>query len=367
VPTATDPNLPVVKRARFTALGFFDVAYAVDVGKARGLCADLPVETGLEGPLTFDVPPLRLQYGSVDVMVGGTPRRGSVGVRLYDFGAIALAISFDLDDLPWARFTETALQIEEALAFDKPSAPWPSLLAEVKTRFASALERPNEAGIQEDYQLIEIDAFEAPLGDALHRAIDLTPLLAGDARPLSESMRDTLLKHRFGYLADDCVIVTRDRALLYQPSGDAGVASVLEVANAQLLELRYYSNLLDDELPQMYDLVDRTRRVPAFSAPSQLSRVARRLYTVWAEVTELTEKVENALEATGHPYLAEVYTTTLELFGVPALGSAVDRKLEIVRDTYAALYDEASVSRAGLLEMTIVVLIAVELVLALVK
>lgn len=367
MPLLAETTPPIVQRARVTALGLFDVSYAADLEKARTLCTDMAVAMGLAGPLTFDVPPLRLQYATVDIPVGTATLTGEVAVHLYDFGAIALAITFVLEDLPWEAFVETARLIEEALAFDKPSAPWTAFLADAKARFLPALERPNEAVIQEDYQLIEIDAFAAPLPDVLYNVVDLSPLLAGDPRPLAKETRDTLLKHRFGYLADDCVVVTRDRALLYQPGGDAGVAAVLEVANAQLLELRYYGNLLDDELPRMYDLVDRTRTVPAFSAPAQLSRLARRLYTVWAEVTELTERVENALEATGHPYLATVYTATLELFGVPALSIAVDRKLEIVRDTYAALYDEASVSRAGLLEITIVVLIAVELVLALIK
>ena len=358
---------PVVKQARLTALGLFDVAYAIDLQRARELCADSPPADEPVASLTFDAPPVRLNHAPVDVMLEGRSVRGEVAVHLYDFGAIALAITCTVEDLPWSRFVEMARLVEAALAFEQPSAPWMPLLAEVKARIAPAMERPNEAVIQEDYHLVEIDAFADPLPDVLHRAVDLTPLLAGDPRPLSPEAREILLRHRFAYLAEDCVVVTRDRALLYQPGGDAGIAAVLEVANAQLLELRYYGNLLDDELPLMYDLVDRTRTVSALFAPAELSRLARRLYTVWAEVTELTEKVENALEAMGHPYLAQVYTATLELFGVPALGVAVDRKLEIVRDTYAALYDEASVSRAGMLEITIVLLIAVELVLAIFK
>jgi hypothetical protein len=358
---------PAVRRARLTALGLFDVAYAIDLGKARACCADTPLADEPVASLTFDVPPLRLRYGTVEIPLPGGPVQGEVAVHVYDFGAIALAITCVAEDKAWPHFVDMARHVEEALGFDKASAPWMPLLAEVKARFAPALERPNEAVIQEDYHLIEIDAFAEPLPDVLHRMVDLSPLLAGDPRPLSVEAREVLLRHRFAYLAEDCVVVTRDRALLYQPGGDAGIAAVLEVANAQLLELRYYGNLLDDELPRMYDLVDRTRTVSAFFAPAELSRLARRLYTVWAEVTELTEKVENALEAMGHPYLAQVYTATLELFGVPALGAAVDRKLEIVRDTYAALYDEASVSRAGILEITIVLLIAVELVLAIFK
>ncbi|MGA7436562.1 MAG: hypothetical protein WBW32_00375 [Luteibacter sp.] len=359
--------VPRVQNAWITALGLFDVAYAIDIGKARELCADMPSLSEPPGPLRFGVPPLRLRHTSVAIEVGGVQMTGNVAVHLYEFGTITLDISFDIEDMAWPVFVDTAREIEQALAFDKPGAPWMPLLEQIKTRIAAALERANDAVIQEDYQLIEIEDFSEPLGMPLHLAVDLTPLLAGDARPLSDNTRETLLRHRFGYLADDCVVITRDRAVLYQPGGDAGIDAVLEAANAQLLELRHYGALLDDELPRMYDLVDRTRTVSAFLAPAELSRLARRLYTVVAEVTELTEKVDNALEATGHPYLAQVYTTTLELFGVPAVGAAVDRKLAIVRDTYAALYDEAAVSRAGLLEITIVVLIAVELILAVIK
>lgn len=361
------PGVPSIGRACVTALGLFDVAYGIDIDKARALCADMASAAPPPGPLRFGAPPLRLRLSHVEIQVGERWIAGEVAVHLYDFGTITLAISFAIQDTAWQVFVDTARQIEQALAFDQADAPWLALLEEIKSRIAPSLERANDAVIQEDYQLIEIERFSEPLTQPLHLAVDLTPLLAADARPLSVETRETLLRHRFGYLADDCVIVTRDRAVLYQPGGDAGVDAVLEAANAQLLELRYYGALLDDELPRMYDLVDRTRTVSAFLAPAQLAKLARRLYTVVAEVTELTEKVDSVLEATGHAYLADVYTTTLDLFGVPALGAAVDRKLAIVRDTYAALYDEAAVSRAGVLEITIVVLIAVELVLAVLK
>ncbi len=55
---------------------------------------------------------------------------------------------------------------------------------------------------------------------------------------------------------------------------------VLDVANAQLLEMRFYDELLDDELPRMYDLVETTRRGNALSGLRRLSRLARRFYTL---------------------------------------------------------------------------------------
>jgi uncharacterized Rmd1/YagE family protein len=77
--------------------------------------------------------------------------------------------------------------------------------------------------------------------------------------------------------------------------------------------------------------------------------------------------VDNALQVTEDVYLARIYAAALELFRVGTVSAAVDRKLAIIRDTYTALYDEASSSRAEILEIAIVVLIVVELVLALLR
>ena len=101
-------------------------------------------------------------------------------------------------------------------------------------------------------------------------------------------------------------------------------------------------------------------------APRRFAYLARRLYTLVAEVTELTEKVDNALQVTEDVYLARVYTAALDQFRVNNVSTAVNRKLAIIRDTYTALYDEASSTRGGLMEGAIVLLIVIELVLALI-
>jgi hypothetical protein len=163
------------------------------------------------------------------------------------------------------------------------------------------------------------------------------------------------------------VVLTWDRAFIYEPRGDTDVTDVLEVANAQLLEMRYYDELLDAELPRMYDLVEAAQRRWSLPGARRFADLARRLYTMVAEVTELTEKVDNALQVTEDVYLARIYAAALELSRVPTVSAAVDRKLSIIRDTYTALYDEASSSRSGLLEIIIVVMIAVEIVLAVIR
>jgi hypothetical protein len=77
----------------------------------------------------------------------------------------------------------------------------------------------------------------------------------------------------------------------------------------------------------------------------RFANLALRLYTVVAEVTELREKVDNALRVTEDVYLARIYTAAHDLFRVASVNVAVDRKLAIIRDTHTALYDEASAAR----------------------
>ncbi|MCI0436037.1 MAG: hypothetical protein L0271_20710 [Gemmatimonadetes bacterium] len=81
-------------------------------------------------------------------------------------------------------------------------------------------------------------------------------------------------------------------------------------------------------------------------------------------MTEVAERIDNALVVTEDVYLARVYAAALEQFRVRAWSTAVDRKLAIIRDTCTALYDEASTARAEYLEVAIVLLIVLEIVLA---
>jgi len=114
----------------------------------------------------------------------------------------------------------------------------------------------------------------------------------------------------------------------------------------------------------MYDMVKAIHHAGNSLAVRRFANLARKLHTLVAEVTEIPEKVDNALQLSKDVYLARVYAAVLELFRVRHVSAAVDRKLAIIRDTYAALYEEASGRLAELLEVAIIVLIAVEIVIA---
>ena len=364
-----------VRSGAIIALRLFDIAYSIDLKRVEDIWAAQSSGTAVRSTLhsapvkalTFDVPPVLLRLNPISLGIAGKAVMCNVTARLYDFGVASIAIKVPASEMSWNEYTCFANTVDREIG---PSAtePWATILERLRRELATAMNRPNINPIEEDHLITVVQQLSHPVaGSDLPEIVDLIPLLSGESRPLSENARKDLLRQKFSYYEDDLVVLTWDRAFIFEPRHNSDVADIIEVANAQLLEFRYYDELLDEELPRMYDLVKRARRATNLLAPRRFADLARKLYTLVAEVTELTEKADNVLQVTEDVYLARIYLAALEIFRVPTVSAAVDRKLSIVRDTYAALYAEASGSRGELLEVAIVVLIVIEITIALIR
>lgn len=369
-------DAPNVASGQVIALRLIDLAYEVDLKKAellwssraQGGSARIRLSTTSPKAVSFGVPPLALELGPVSLALAERTLTASASVRLYDFGIAALAIKVPVADLAWNEFVLLMNDVDRAAGPDAICDVWDTLAATLRRLLAEALDRPTAAPLQEDYLLALVNAFDSPLtADQLLSQVDLVPLLSGEERPLSEASRRDLLRHRFSYYLDDLAVITWDRAFIYEPRSETDVADVLEMANAQLLEMRTYDEMLDAELPRTRAMVEAARHVLTLLASRRYSRLARRLHAPVSEVSELTERVDNALQVTEDVYLARVYGTAIELFRVPNVSEAVDRKLASIRETYTALHSEAAGGRAEVLEIAIVALIVAEIVLTLVR
>jgi hypothetical protein len=363
-------NELTVVAGHVVALRLFDVAFAIDLGRAEDLwkrrASTRAGRVRLTGTpakaMTFGTAPLAVALEPATLALDDGPMQATATARLYEFGALSIALRVPVVDRPWDEYVRLVNAIGRAFV------PWRALLGQVDEVAGPAMVRRVSNEIEEDYLVGTVQSFGERLDAAeVLRRIDLVPLLSGEQRALSETARAELLRHRFSYYTDDLVVLTWDRAFVVEPRGDTDVADVLEVANAQLLEMRYYDELLDVELPRIYDLVETARRGLNVFASRRYGTLARRLYTLVAEVTELTERVDNALQVTEDVYLARIYAAALDLYRVPLVTAAVNRKIEIVRDTYRALYDEASSARSELMEIAVILLIMTEVALALVR
>jgi len=369
-------DLVEVATGSILAVRLFDVAFAIDLGKAEDTWARTVRTESSRGRLTttppkavaFGVPPVAIGLGFTTLTLPNGPVQATATARLYDFGVVSLILRVSVACLSWDEFSQRVNEVDLAVGLTPAIPMWTELLDRVRRGVGDALIRPTRATLEEDYLVGIANTFSERLtAEALLDRLDLVPMLSGENRPLSDGARRDLLRHRYSFYTDDLVVLTWDRAFIYEPRGDTDVIDVLEVANAQLLEMRYYDEKLDAELPRMYEQVERASRGLNVLAARRYAGLARQLYTMVAEVTELTEQVDNALQVTEDVYLARVYAAALELFRVRLVTSAVNRKLAIIRDTYSALYDKAASSRSAIMEAAILLLIAVELVLALLR
>lgn len=323
-------------------------------------------------------PPLLVTLSTFDLRVAGSPRQATMSAHLFDFGVCSFQVSIVAPPgLPWSAFAEACAAIESApdlaVVFERE-------LQDLVGRIGPAIERQAVAPLVEEYKVYRIDrvalngrlvggrskASPVPIGDALTDE-EVAALLIGERQPLSSAARHELMPHRFSYYEDDLAVATWESALVVEPRvDDRDVEYILEFANAQLLELRVYDQQLDADLPALYDRAEaaRARRSPRLAG--RFRAVLSDLQTRVADITETVERVDNALKVTNDVYLARIYAAALELFRAQAWRRGIDRKLAILRETYAMLNSEAQAARAELLEIVIVVLIIVEIALAIV-
>jgi hypothetical protein len=234
-----------------------------------------------------------------------------------------------------------------------------------------AIERSAIAPVVEDYTVWRFIRLREDGAAATPACLDdsaLAALLLGETRPLTEDARRNLLSRRFSYTDQDLTVLSWDAALVAEPLvGDQDVEFLLEFANAQLLELRVYDAYLDAELPQLYDRALLARRGATALLVRRFENVLAGLHTMVADTTEVVERVENGLKVTNDVYLARIYHAALTLFREEAWRNGLARKLQIFRDTYAMLNDEAQTARGNVLEVIIILLIVTEVVLGLLR
>ncbi|MFN2566310.1 MAG: hypothetical protein ABR499_15035 [Gemmatimonadaceae bacterium] len=348
-----------------------DVGYEIHLDRALELLASSAPERARPSraeaqAIEILTPPVSVSLGPERLVVGGKTLDAEVSARIFHFGVVSLRVRVTAPtEMTWEEFTAFGNAVQAAGS----AALFSAHLQALAGRIQSATERPFLAPLTEDYIMFRVNGLRVAGGgdvsaaDAL-RHVDVAPLLLNESRALSRAAREEMLPHRFSYYADDLAILTWENALVVDPASaeETDVEYVLEFANAQLLELRYYDALLDAELPRIYDRVTEHRAGRYFRRFTQL---LADLQTLVADSTETVERAENALKVTDDVYLARIYTAALEIFRARAWRAGIDRKLGIIRETYEMLNAQAQAVRSELLEATIVVLIVLEIVLAL--
>jgi len=162
------------------------------------------------------------------------------------------------------------------------------------------------------------------------------------------------------YYPNDLAVLGWNAAFVYDSAaGSETTLQLLEYANSQLLEFRHYDELMTRELARVYDTVGQKSSI---INRWRLPREASRLQTVLLDVTELTERADNAIKFLSDMFSARLYRLAASKVGVPDYKSLTQEKLRTAEDLYRFLIDEFHQSRTFWLEAMVVLILLIELV-----
>ncbi len=356
-----------------TVYRLHDVGYAIDLERATELlAAQAPVrvrpERGEAEAIQIQNPPVDVTLNSVAVQIDGAVHQVKMSARVFDFGVCSIRATVDVaDGISWDDYARLGAAADSSQELTTLVNNEQKRLLDI---LRSAIDRPGVAPVTEAYVVFRVThlahASGAPANPDEPTDVHLVSLLLDERQELSEGARKELLSHRFSYYSNELTVLTWDNALVIEPRPhDHDVEYILEFANAQLLELRFYDEKLDRELPQMNERVHIARRRRFYPTTRRFSPLLSEMQSRVADVTETVERVDNALKVTDDVHLARIYAAALKLFREDAWRRGIDRKLAIMRETYAMLNDAAHAARSELLEITIVLLIVFEIILGL--
>jgi len=357
--------MPPIRDAHIFVFYLFDVAETIDLGAISALIAGPAVAARLAPkPATpayvqYDKPPISFDGEAVGVAEIDGFR---VRIRVYDYGVISVSLLQGFAGT-WSEILSLGQALIENADLEQRAEHVARAIAE---RLKSCLAGYRERFLSEDYLAYALNELEEPFSaEALVAAHgdDIAAMLRGERQALSEQERTTILRHRISYLADDLVIPTWNAALVYDtPAGAQAALEILEFANSQLLEFRYYDALLDAQLEAIYARLQRPRWFETWIG-SRYLRTAQHVNALFIDVNELTDRTENAIKFVGDIYAARLFALVADRLGLEAWKANVQEKLKTLDDIARFALDQSAVSRGQFLEITIVAILVLELIL----
>jgi hypothetical protein len=359
----------LITRGYFRILNFFDIAEAIDLDKLRALLGSkaAPRSPGFvhltpeyaqaqNPPLEELVEPVPLSSGE---KLGGK-------IKYYWFGVASVELTTpfqcDLnalcgDSYRWMNAPEVEKAAED-------------MLRARLQRFQPALIRPSSKWLDEDYLVIDMQSAShedgrPPNAEELLKQYgdQITELVRGELTPLSAAERDEILRDALSYYPTDLIVVGWAAALVYdKPDATSAIIDLLEYANTQLLEFRYYDDLLTRLLSNVYSSLEgHDGFLSRWRLPGRAGRVNR----LRLDIMDLAERTEHAVKFISDTYYARVYRLSAAKIGVEDYRTLVDEKLKTAGELYEFMVSQFNERRMFVLELVVAILVLLDVILLL--
>jgi len=338
----------------------FDVCEEIHLDQLRQIFSAqtvqrLPLKHALPNYVRYQRPPV---VESTEPLVLESGERLHGQIKYYDYGVVSVIF-----ELPFTGNWEKLVQLSSRWVWDVDFAALAHRIARKRLDQASAaLVKRYEEWLNEDYfifHLREMNGSPSATDLIAQHGKHISQIVRGDAIELSDNERQEVLQSGVSYSVQDLAVIGWNAAFLYDtPAGAETAIQLLEYANSQLLEFRHYDDLLTHELEGVYNSLEKGT---GLFARWRLARSATKLNTVLLEVTELTEHADNAIKFLSDMFSARLYKLAASKVGVPDYKNLVTNKMQTARELYHFMVDQFNQSRAFFLELTVVIILVIEL------
>jgi hypothetical protein len=346
----------------------FDVGYEITLDTLTRLLEPLgatprahgTARVGIRGAgrtLDFDLGnrPVHLPEGEIEA---------GVTVRAHDFGAMTIMLRLPLSGALERLGPLTAALVRtktmETVAIEIARSLVPAMTpAIIKVGFTEFVE---------DFYVLQVDRFDVAVTPAQLRADYRAPIalaLRCEKERLAEGEAEEVFETAISHHQQDLVVTDWNAAFLFAADYPR-LLDVLEFLNVQLVELRFFDRRLDARLGDLFQVVYSRPKLRTLVV-NPFGRALEEVSELKVETTLIAERVGNALKFIEDLYLAKVYSATAERLHLEAWRSSVESKLKVVHEIFDILNRRAATYRAEALEITIIVLIAVEILLSLLR
>jgi len=357
--------MAAIRAGQIVAYYLFDVAETIDLQRIPALvggpavAARLAPKPATPAYVQYENPPLSFDGSTIDIAeVEGY----QVRFRAYDYGVLSIALSRGFCG-EWSELLGIGQALIESPEFEQRAE---DVCGRLVGRIETALSGLRPTFLSEDYLAYVVHELESPLSaeELIEKQGDtIATMLRGERQSLSGQEKRKILRHRISYLTDDLVIPTWNAAFVYDtPVGAQAALEIFEFANSQLLEFRYYDQLLDKELASIYARLQQPRWYETWIG-ARYTHAARQVHSLFIDVNELTDRTENTLKFIGDIYAARLFALVADRLGLETWKANVQEKLKTLDDIYRFAVEQSSMSRGQFLELTIVLILVLELVL----
>lgn len=353
-----------IKKGKILIYRVFDIGPEINLEKVEtifneNLKEKFRLDRKHNSSLIISKSPTSIHLGRLPINILGETFEAHLICKVWQFGTASLCFQISIENTSWSKLVDYSQALDAGDEIDEIAR---KKIKEFQAHIKDALPELNQWDTFEDYITFFIEEFSDPelKPSELPLKVEIPNLLLAEKKGnLSLKLKNKILENTFQYFDDDLVVVDWNSALVVEPSGSMDVPLVIEFALNQLLEMRYYDDLLDEKLSRLYSSVAGKKR-GVFS--NQYSELAEEAGQIYLEISEIIENVENSFKTVGDFYLATIFRETSKRFRYEDWTKSINEKLNNLAEISKLLHSEVNESRNHSLEIIIIVLIAIEVI-----